>query len=150
MGESNRLPMQQQHAPTQTFVHSLTEAVSLVVLSAVFSLAQTQTVKPSPQDPNLLTRNPAARQHLDRGRTIYFSVRQKCRWKADPNCESAQLAEVVDQANAALVLDPDYAAAHNLLGVAFTDQQKFDEAIAEFHEALRLLPDYYQAHQTET
>src|SRR6516165_10869729 len=131
MEESNRIPMQQPHAPTQTFAKSLTKAVSLVVLSAFFSLAQAQTAKPSPQDPNLLTKNPTARQHLNRGRTIYFSARQKCRWKADPNCESAQWAEVVDQANAALVLDPDYAAAHNLLGVAFTDQQKFDQAIAE-------------------
>src|SRR5215831_4347021 len=127
-----------------------TGSVLGIVLSAAFALAQTNPAtpaKPAPTDPTLLSKNPTARQDVSKGRAIYSVRRQKCNWKADPNCESDQLAQVVDEANAALVLDPDYAAAHNLLGLAFTDQQKFDQAIAEFQEALRLIPDDYQAHQ---
>src|SRR5215469_13752366 len=116
------------------------KTVSLIVaLSAAFALGQTQPSQPKPShlDPNLLTNSPLARQHLSRGRQMYLARRQKCSWKPDPNCESAQLAEVVDEANAALQLDPDYAAAHNLLGAALTDQRKFNEALAELRVALQ-------------
>ena len=131
--------------PTDTFAKNGT--ILVILLSAVLASAETKPAQPPSQDPNLLTKNPVARQHVARGRAIYSLRRQKCSWKSDPDCESAQLGQVVDEANAALVVDPDYAAAHNLLGLAFTDQQKFDQAIAEFQEALRLIPEYYQAHQ---
>ena len=47
---------------------------------------------------------------------------------------------------AALELKPDYAEAHNNLGVAFEDQGKLDEAVACYRRALELKPDYAEAH----
>ena len=41
----------------------------------------------------------------------------------------------------AIRLKPDYAEAHNNLGIALTDQGKLDEAVAEYREAIRLKPD---------
>ena len=43
-------------------------------------------------------------------------------------------------------LKPDYPEAHFGLGNALRDQGKLDEAIAEYHEAIRLKPDYAEAH----
>ena len=46
----------------------------------------------------------------------------------------------------ALELKPDYAEAHNNLGVALKDQGKLDEAVACYRRALELKPDYAEAH----
>jgi Flp pilus assembly protein TadD len=45
----------------------------------------------------------------------------------------------------ALEIRPDYAEAHNNLGVALARQGRLEEAIARFGEALRLKPDYEEA-----
>ena len=45
-----------------------------------------------------------------------------------------------------LELKPDYAEAHNNLGIALNDQGKPDEAVACYRRALELKPDYAEAH----
>jgi serine/threonine protein kinase/WD40 repeat protein/Flp pilus assembly protein TadD len=47
----------------------------------------------------------------------------------------------------AIRLKPDYALAHQCLGVALKAQGKLDDAITEYREAIRLKPDYALAHQ---
>ena len=46
----------------------------------------------------------------------------------------------------ALRLKPDYAEAHNNLGIALKDQGQLTEAMAQYQEAIRLKPDYVDAH----
>ena len=43
-------------------------------------------------------------------------------------------------------LRPDFAKAHNNLGLALASQGQADEALACYAEALRLRPDYAEAH----
>jgi protein O-GlcNAc transferase len=45
----------------------------------------------------------------------------------------------------ALTLKPDYAEAHNNLGIAFQEQGKLDDAVAYYRNALHLRPNYCQA-----
>src|SRR4030095_4378218 len=44
-------------------------------------------------------------------------------------------------------LEPAYASAHNNLGNVYFAQKKYDEAIREFTEAVRLPPDSASAHR---
>ncbi len=46
----------------------------------------------------------------------------------------------------ALAIKPDYAEAHNNLGVALQELGKLDEAVASYHKALAIEPDYAEAH----
>ncbi len=39
-------------------------------------------------------------------------------------------------------IEPNYANAHHRLGLAVAGQDKYDEAIKHFNEALRIKPDY--------
>lgn len=50
--------------------------------------------------------------------------------------------EALREARAALVITPENAEAHKNAGLALADMKKFDEAAAEYKEALRLKPDY--------
>ena len=63
-----------------------------------------------------------------------------------PCKEQGKLDEAVACYRRALELRPDYAEAHNNLGVAFKDQGKLDEAVACWRRALELEPDYAEAH----
>ena len=54
--------------------------------------------------------------------------------------------EAIRQFQEALRLKPDYAEAHNNLGIALARKGQIDEAISQFQEALRLKPDYAEAH----
>ena len=53
--------------------------------------------------------------------------------------------EAIAQYRAALEIEPDFAEAHNSLGVALARMGRINEAIAEFQEALRLRPAYPDA-----
>ena len=46
----------------------------------------------------------------------------------------------------ALELEPDYAEAHNNLGITLKSQSKLDAAVAAYRKAVELKPDYAEAH----
>ena len=46
----------------------------------------------------------------------------------------------------ALQINPDYAEAHNSLGIVLQSQGRFDEAIASYEKALQVKPDFVEAH----
>ena len=57
-----------------------------------------------------------------------------------------RISEAVACYRRALELNPDYAEAHNNLGIALKDQGQLDEAVACCRRALELKPDYAEAH----
>ena len=56
--------------------------------------------------------------------------------------DQGKLDEAVACYRRALELKPDFAEAHNNLGIALSDQGKLDEAVACYRRALELKPDY--------
>ncbi len=54
--------------------------------------------------------------------------------------------EAIRQFQETIRLKPDYADAHNNLGIALFRKGQMDEAIRQFQEALRLKPDQAEAH----
>ena len=46
----------------------------------------------------------------------------------------------------ALEIKPDYAEAHDNLGMALAGRGQVDEAIAHYQKALEIKPDYVEAH----
>ena len=57
-----------------------------------------------------------------------------------------KVPEAIAQHEQALRLKPDYAEAHNNLGVALNQAGRVQEAIPHFEQALRLKTDYADAH----
>jgi predicted O-linked N-acetylglucosamine transferase (SPINDLY family) len=57
-----------------------------------------------------------------------------------------QMDQAVAHYERALSLNPDYAAAHNNLGVVLAAQGQIDQAVAHYERALSLKPDYVEAH----
>ena len=55
------------------------------------------------------------------------------------------LAAAIDHFKAAVRLNPDYAKAHNNLGMALRQTGRFAEAKRHFEEALRVYPGYAEA-----
>ncbi|NIP73589.1 MAG: tetratricopeptide repeat protein [Gammaproteobacteria bacterium] len=55
-------------------------------------------------------------------------------------------AAALEAVEASLAADPDSATAHNLRGVSLRALGRFEEAEAAYREALRLRPDYANAH----
>jgi tetratricopeptide (TPR) repeat protein len=54
--------------------------------------------------------------------------------------------ELFELLNKALTIKPDYAEAHNNLGIALHEQGNFDAARHHYQRAIRLRPDYAEAH----
>ncbi len=57
-----------------------------------------------------------------------------------------QVDEAIAHYRKALEIKPDYAEAHNNLGLALAGRGQVDEAIAHFRKALEIEPDYVPAH----
>jgi protein O-GlcNAc transferase len=55
---------------------------------------------------------------------------------------NGKLAEAIAAFRKAIVLRPNYAEAHNNLGIALSQSGRFDESIAAFRHAISLRPDY--------
>jgi tetratricopeptide (TPR) repeat protein len=59
--------------------------------------------------------------------------------------ESGVPARAADALREAIQIKPDYAEAHNNLGIAFATQGRIREAIVEWELALRIKPDFADA-----
>ena len=59
---------------------------------------------------------------------------------------SGKVEEAIAHYEQALRIKPDYAEAHNNLGIALAQAGRIEEAIAHFEQALRIKPDYAEAH----
>ena len=57
-----------------------------------------------------------------------------------------QSIEAIAHYQKALEIKPDYAEAHNNLGIALAGRGQVDEAIAHYQKALEIKPDYAYAH----
>ena len=60
--------------------------------------------------------------------------------------ELDQLDKAVKSYEKALAIKPDYAEAHNNLGIAFKDLAQLDAAVKCYEQALAIKPDYAEAH----
>jgi tetratricopeptide (TPR) repeat protein len=59
---------------------------------------------------------------------------------------NSNLAEAIAEYKKAISLNPNYAGAHNRLGVAYQQQGKLDQAIAEHRKAIEINPNEAHAH----
>ena len=59
---------------------------------------------------------------------------------------NGQAREAIEHYQQALRIKPDYAEAHNNLGIALLQEGKIEEAIAQYEQALRINPDFAEAH----
>ena len=59
-----------------------------------------------------------------------------------------EVNEAIAQYQQAVEINPDFAEAHNSLGIVFAGLGKIDEAIAHFGRALEIKPDFAEAHNS--
>jgi len=57
-----------------------------------------------------------------------------------------RIDEAIENYNEAICLKPDYAEAHNNLGIALKEQGRLAEAVESYEQAVRLRPHYAEAH----
>ena len=60
--------------------------------------------------------------------------------------QAGKIEEAIAHYEQALRINPDYAEAHNNLGLLLAQTGRIEEAIAHFEQALRIKPDYAEAH----
>ena len=72
-------------------------------------------------------------------------MRTTC-WAYCSGARGADSAEVAAEFREAVRLRPDFAEAHNNLGLVLTQTDDDEPAIAAFREAIRIRPDYADAH----
>ena len=74
-----------------------------------------------------------------------LSPRRTTTW-ATPCATSAGSTRAFDCYRKAIELKPDYADAHNNLGIAYAELGRFDEAVASYTRCLKLRPNHVDAH----
>lgn len=60
--------------------------------------------------------------------------------------EMGQMDEALEHIHSALELDPDFADAHNMLGIVLARAGKLDESIAQLRQVVSLVPDSPEYH----
>lgn len=79
-------------------------------------------------------------------RTAFSSSNQEAQRLYDEASANPDINERIKLYQQAIALDPKFAAAHNYLGVDYTELGHWDDAIREYRTALEIDPDYTFAH----
>ena len=66
--------------------------------------------------------------------------------RGSPCRKLGRIQEAIAHYEQALRIKPDYAEAHNNLGIALAQTGKIEDAIGQYEQALRIKPDYAEAH----
>jgi tetratricopeptide (TPR) repeat protein len=75
--------------------------------------------------------------------TYYYAMSLWQRAQGEPAADMATIKALLEKAIAA---DPNFYEAHYQLGILYQDQQKYEDAIREFNQTIKLRPDYNRAH----
>ena len=75
--------------------------------------------------------------------TYYYAMSLWQRAEGEPAADMATIKALLEKAIAA---DPNFYEAHYQLGILYQDQQKYEDAIREFNQTIKLRPDYNRAH----
>ncbi len=78
------------------------------------------------------------------GPAIYYYAMSL--WQRSEGEPAADLATIEVLLKKAIAAAPDFYEAHYQLGILYQDEQKYQDAIREFNQTLRLRPDYNRAH----
>jgi tetratricopeptide (TPR) repeat protein len=73
----------------------------------------------------------------------YYAMSLRQRSKGEPAVDFATIEGLLKQAIAAA---PDFYEAHYQLGILYQDESKYENAIEEFNQTVRLRPDFNRAH----
>ena len=73
----------------------------------------------------------------------YYAMSLWQRSKGEPAADLGTIEALLKQAIAA---DPNFYEAHYELGILYQDQQKYQDAIGEFNQTVKLRPDFNRAH----
>jgi tetratricopeptide (TPR) repeat protein len=73
----------------------------------------------------------------------YYAMRLWQRSKGEPAADLGTIEALVKQSIAA---DPNLYEAHYELGILYQDQQKYQDAIGQFNQTVKLRPDFNRAH----
>jgi tetratricopeptide (TPR) repeat protein len=75
--------------------------------------------------------------------SYYYAMSLWQRAEGEPAADMATIQALLEKAIAA---DANFYEAHYQLGILYQDQQKYQDAIREFNQTLKLRPDYNRAH----
>jgi tetratricopeptide (TPR) repeat protein len=78
------------------------------------------------------------------GPAIYYYAMSL--WQRSAGEPAANLSTIEGLLKRSIAADPNFYEAHYELGILYQDQQKYQDAIQEFNQTLKLRPDYNRAH----
>ncbi len=78
------------------------------------------------------------------GPAIYYYAMSL--WQRSEGEPAADLGTIEALLKRAIVADPNFYEAHYQLGILYQDQQKYQDAIPEFNQTVKLRPDFNRAH----